>query len=110
MGEFGIWNVHRWMKQRLCLVDTTCVARLRSNVGYFRISYGVVFTFFMVYFLLTSPFLLFELALVVGVWVSSLLQRTSWLRLVCLLGNVLGLLFQAQGRGACHHWLIQAGE
>lgn len=46
-----------------------CMARLRSNVGFFRISYGVIFAFFLVYFLLTSPFLLFELALVVGVWV-----------------------------------------
>uniref|UniRef100_A0A6S8BEA2 PRA1 family protein n=1 Tax=Aplanochytrium stocchinoi TaxID=215587 RepID=A0A6S8BEA2_9STRA len=42
--------------------------RLRSNVSFFRVSYGTTVVFFLFYFLLTSPFLLMELLTVTGLW------------------------------------------
>jgi len=45
------------------------MARVRSNVGFFRVSYGATVIFFLFYFLLTSPLLLCELLTVAGLWV-----------------------------------------
>ena len=43
--------------------------RVRANMSFFRISYGVTGIFFLIYFLLTSPFLLAELLTCVGLWI-----------------------------------------
>lgn len=43
-------------------------SRLSANTRHFRLSYSLIYAVTLIYFVLTSPFLLFELALLAGLW------------------------------------------
>ncbi|GBG26330.1 PRA1 family protein B6 [Hondaea fermentalgiana] len=44
------------------------MTRISANAKHFRLSYTAMYLLTLVYFVLTSPFLLFEIALVAGLW------------------------------------------
>jgi len=43
-------------------------ARVSANLSYFRMTYMVSFLVLSLYYLLTSPFLVFEIVLIIGLW------------------------------------------
>merc|ERR1712232_1161178 len=45
------------------------ISRVRANVAYFRLIYGATYLFVLLYSILTSPFILGEVVLVLGLWV-----------------------------------------